>query len=273
MVQAPIWKDIYFDPATIYADVFNYKVYSQVYNSFIFYGKAYSKGGVGINISRICQNFMNNTIKDFNDGIAKSTGYLGTFYLQDVDGNNTYETYTFYDNWSYESNFSDVLSNHRITGHFAQGQKVFNNWSHQTDISTQGPSNYCGKYALLYKDIYGGFESFLIEGKAVKKDNFNTYSTMRTFDNKTSEFGLTRYVNDITTDYELHTGWLNDTQSDNLAKNLLSSPLVWLQDIEQNKIIPVVITNTEAEYKKFKDNRELVSYQIDIKESQNKIRM
>lgn len=272
MVQAPIWQDIYFDPSTIYADVFKYRIYSYTYGSYIFYGKAYSKGGVGINISRICQNFMNNTIKDFNDGGGKAN-YIGRFRLEDSDGNNTYEEYTFYDDWSYEKRDNYIISNRPITGHYAQGQKVFNNYGDQTSLSTQGPSNYCGRYALLYKDAYGGFESFLIEGLAKKKDNFNTYSTMRTYDNKTTEFGLTRYVNDITTDYELHTGWLTDAQSDNLAKNLLSSPLVWLQDIEKNTIIPVVITNTDAEYKKFKDNRELVSYQIDIKESHNKIRM
>lgn len=126
----------------------------------------------------------------------------------------------------------------------------------------------CARYQLHYKNRYGGYDTFVIEGKVVKKDNFKRYDITRAFDNTTHQFGKTTYTNDITTAYELHTGWLNNKQSDRLAFHLLSSDRVYLHDTEQEKIYPCVITDSSVTYKTTKNNG-MVSYVINVELSQN----
>lgn len=158
------------------------------------------------------------------------------------------------------------------------GQKVFEfitqNISQLATLSDDGfviesGHNYCGDWALYYSNRSGGWDSFLIEGNVKKIDNFEKYYINRSYNNTTMEWGKKVYHNEITTNYELHTGWLNDRQSEILAFNLLSSNQVYLHDLVNNKIIPVVITDDTAEYKTFKNNgRKMVNYTINVEASQ-----
>lgn len=131
---------------------------------------------------------------------------------------------------------------------------------------------YCGDMALYYLNAQGGWDSFLIEGDVIKKDNYTIYEYNKSFNNQTIDFERNRYLNEIETAYELHTGWLSDRESDILAKNLLGSNKVYAHNLKTNKIFPVVITDTSVDYKKHKTEKKLVSYTINIVESQNKIR-
>ena len=131
---------------------------------------------------------------------------------------------------------------------------------------------YCGDYGAYYTNSHGGWDAFLFEGKCKKKDTFKSYATDRPFNNNTIEFETKTYLNDITEEYELNTGWLTDRQAENFAKNLVQSTTIYLHDLADNKIFPVVITDTEVEYKKFADDRKLVSYTLQVKASQKKIR-
>lgn len=131
---------------------------------------------------------------------------------------------------------------------------------------------YCGDMALYYLNARGGWDSFLIEGKVIKKDNYTIYEYDRAFSNQTIDYERGRYLNEIETAYELHTGWLTDSQSAILAKNLLGSNQVYAHNLVTDKIFPVVITDTSAEYKTYKNEGKLVSYTINIVESQSKVR-
>ena len=274
----PVWKDIYVTAAT-QALEYNIRTGGGQGDATIFYGKAYALPGannVSVNVTRIIKDYVSNELQSFDNGTYTASSACVRFTLW--SGSTALWVDDIYLDWSYE-NVIGMISV-PINGHYAAGQKIITTTHNQNEpaivtnqISTASTSNYCGRYALLYLNCHGGWDSFLIEGNYKKKDTYKTFNTERKFNNTNQlQFGDLRYVNEISTEYELHTGWLTDTESAKLAKNLLASTRVYLQDIDGGTIIPVVITNTDAEYKKYKDDKELISYQIDVKESQVKER-
>lgn len=135
--------------------------------------------------------------------------------------------------------------------------------------------DHCGPGALIYRNRFGGWDSFLIEGNIIKTDNYTKqnfhyrgeYAYNRTFMDK-----MTDSV-DINTTYEAHTGWLTDEQAERLVFHLLSSPIVYFQDFNEEDtlydqdrtvtgMLPVRLTNSSAEYKKFRNGKKLVNYTI-----------
>lgn len=132
---------------------------------------------------------------------------------------------------------------------------------------------YCGDIALYYVNAYGGWDAFLIEGVCKKVDNLTEYTLNRSFDNTTIQFEKKRYMVEINPSWELHTGWLTDEESERLARHLISSPTVYMHNLKEDKIIPVNITNTTAEYKTFKNNeKKMIGFTITVQQSQTRIR-
>lgn len=126
---------------------------------------------------------------------------------------------------------------------------------------------HCGKGALVYKNRFGGFDSFLIEGNISRTDNYTkqNYSKKGIYNGtgyRRSEKNTVSVDIDVT--YQAYTGWLTDDEAERLVFHLLSSPKVYYQDIEKGSsdLIPVRITNSAAEYKKFRNGRKLVNYLI-----------
>lgn len=273
-----IWKDTIYTELDTGLTVLTYYITDGT--NTIFNGRSFRKPdevSIKINVSRICSDYLMNELSAFTAGNHTAPDAIKTFYLYNND-DELLNSYTFVYDWSYDDIVYSGTTNasHPINGHYTSGQKVitstFNSSAYTNTVSVAGASSYCGKYALLYLNSYGGWDSFLIEGKSEKTDRYTSYTTTQFYNNTTNEFGKNRYVNEITSEWELHTGWLNDGQSANVVQNLLSSNKVYLQDIDNNRIIPVVITNTDAVYKQFKNEKMFVSYEIQIEESQSKER-
>lgn len=273
-----VWKDKYITITGQTSVDFKVTVFNT--GNTVFTGRAYAlpnTSAITINVMEYARDYLYNELESVEDGSYIYYNAAGTVSLYTGSTNNMIWHDDVCCNWSYDDNYSNNW-NHPINGHYVSGQTLVSTYYvsgrliHNDVYTYSGITPYCGKYSLLYLNSYGGYDSFLIEGSYKKKDTYNTFETERKFNNSTPQFGNLRYVNEITTEYELHTGWLKDSEAANLAKNLLGSTRVYLQDIDAQTIIPVVITNTDAEYKKFKDDKELISYQIDVKESQVKER-
>lgn len=135
----------------------------------------------------------------------------------------------------------------------------------------------CADYCLIYLNKYGGYDTFLVNctsnGKYQKTDNWQTYQTKKSFRNTTSDFRTNHYLKDITSKWLFHTCWLTDAQASRMD-NLLESNRIFLQDLNNpSNIVPVVITDTSLVYKTYSNQgNKLVSYDINVEESQNKIR-
>lgn len=281
MIVNPIWKDTEY---SVDADVLSYYI---TYNTeIVFRGKAYRKPDadvLSVNINKICQNYLSNELPDnfflLNEHNFVNTNAVGEFNLYNADNNTLLEEYRFYYDWSYDENYNNINYNKssEINSHYTDGMLyLFTNKSgtgYTNYVYSLGETGYCGDYAIYYLDSYGCWLGFLFEGYCRKTDNYTQYEYNKSFDNTTIQFEQGRYISEINTTYELTTGWLEDSQAENFAKNLVGSNMAYLHDLRNGRIFPVLIDETGVDYKTYKTNgRHLVSYTIRVRESQNRIR-
>ena len=152
-------------------------------------------------------------------------------------------------------------------------------YKQDNDVLFSYDMNHCGPGAFIYRNRFGGWDSFLIEGNISKTDNY-TKQNYRIKGEYNQEYSINtlKYIDekrtdsiDIDTTYEASTGWLTDEESERLVFHLLSSPIVYFQNLHKENqlydtdsldIIPVRITASSSEYKKFRNGRRLVNYLI-----------
>ena len=153
-------------------------------------------------------------------------------------------------------------------------------YKQDNDVLFSYDMNHCGPGAFIYRNRFGGWDSFLIEGNISKTDNY-TKQNYRIKGEYNQEYVINtlKYIDekrtdsiDIDTTYEASTGWLTDEESERLVFHLLSSPIVYFQNLNKENqlydtdsnfdIIPVRITASSSEYKKFRNGRRLVNYLI-----------
>ena len=276
-MNAPIWKDVYY---TSTADSITYSI--KVGGSTIFNGKAVKCPGasvVEVNVSLICRNFMSNELPDLRNissgTIVTNPLALRTFTFTASDGGS--ESYTFLWDWSYSDwNGSSKSMSSPINGHYNGSMFILSTSTGGSTVSNHislGSGNYCGKMALYYQGAAGGWNSFLIEGNVKRTDKLTNHSISRRVKNTSIDFENMIYSMDVEPSYELSTGWLTDSQAANLAENLLQSPRIYAHNLETDEIFPVVITDTNVQYKTYRTNsRKPVNYVIKAKASQTKIR-
>ena len=131
----------------------------------------------------------------------------------------------------------------------------------------------CNRYVLYYKNAFGGWDSFLIEGPTDIADAQGRTTHAHEYDNadRTAR-GKDVIANELTRQYTMRTGWLTDAESLRMH-HLLNSTDVYLHDLVDNKIDPVVLTGTETQYKTFQNNgRRMVSYTITAQLAQDRMR-
>ena len=127
-------------------------------------------------------------------------------------------------------------------------------------------------YVLYYRNALGGIDLFPVTGKVIKSNNIEHLTINKKYDNRTLNFGKTNYENVLTERWQLYSGRLTDQQS-KLMHHLINSTYVYLYDIQADKFTPVVITDTEMEYKTYKNNNnKMVYYTINVEASQTKYR-
>ena len=132
-------------------------------------------------------------------------------------------------------------------------------------------SDECVQYVLYYVNPWGGYDWFPIRGRVVEKDSMTAYTYTQNFNNQTWDFGKRRYLTEITKHFTLHTQWMSEDESSRMWY-LLQSNTVYLHNLVEDKIYPVVITNTEQEHKKRLLGTR-ISYQIEVDLSQNRERI
>lgn len=281
MITGTICKDIYYETA---ASTLTYTI--SVDGQQIFSGKAYRMPNADflrININKICQNYVSNDITALLSGPETqitNTNAVKTFTLADKDGN-TLETFQFLYCWDNDFNWSgsNVVLSEPINGHYAAGMlKMQSGYSGGSVWTSKVNGNYpttvkCCDYALIYLNARGGWDAFAIEGTTVKTDVITQYTTDMSYDNTSINFEANRYISEVITNYDFNTGFLTDAEAARLAKHLIGSNRVYIQDLRTNKIIPAIITDTNATYQTYKTNgAKMARYTIKVKESQSKIR-
>ena len=260
----------------------------------IFSGKAFvapDEAEIKIKVNDICKDYLSITFPNLPTNnmshLTDDTLAVRTFNVNN-EGGATLSSYTFTNDWSYvRDEYGTSGTTYKafpINGHKTDGQYIFStrvsSGGVQKTYTTKGspsllaPSGlyttgFCGNWAIYYLNSYGGWDSFLIEGNVRRKDEYNRLSITTPFNNATLEWGKRAYDNEIRPSFEITTGYLTDTESEILAKNLLRSNQVYLHDLVRGKVWPVVLTDSAGEFKTFKTNgRKFVTYTINAEASQ-----
>lgn len=126
-------------------------------------------------------------------------------------------------------------------------------------LQTYKVKNTCCRYCLYYRNAFGGFDSLLIMGNSMRTDAYAKTDIVRDANNITLEFGRKTIINEITPKWKLYTDYLTDEQWQ-LTHHLLGSPQVYLHDLEERTITPVVITANTAEYRSYANQGKKKSY-------------
>lgn len=127
----------------------------------------------------------------------------------------------------------------------------------------------CSRYVLYYLNAYGGWDSFLIEGASSEEDSLTRHTMHKSsiYDREQKN-----YLNEIKKKMTLHTSWLSDEQSLRMH-HLLNSTEVYMHDLEQNIILPVILEGSSTPYKTFKgEGGKLVNYTIEVTIAQTRMR-
>ena len=281
------WEDVILQRTE---SVFDYRIYNK--NSLIFQGRAYKRPNADTNdikLNKIFENYLSNSINDLlNSGEPEDTGINASKVFQikklDADGTETLiDEYTILYDWSYDfryrgtnTNLSRPINGRYVAGMYKMHTSVNGQSGTVTNSLTAGAYNVladCGASALYYLNAYGGWDALLIDGTVLKKSTITQYTTDHNYNNNKIEFEQVKYINEIQDAYEINTGFLTDEQAANLSKNLIPSKEVYLHFISDNKIIPVLITDSSVTYQTYQTNNlQMPQYKINVKESQVKLR-
>lgn len=133
-------------------------------------------------------------------------------------------------------------------------------------------SEACPRYALYYVNAYGGWDSLLIDGNDRRIDTYDRHTIDMDYDNADpAARGRDDYAIEVTPNLELHTGYLTDEQSARMH-HLLGSTHVYLYDLPTGVVRPLVLTNTECEFKRFRTGHTLNAYTITAQVAQQFVR-
>lgn len=142
-----------------------------------------------------------------------------------------------------------------------------------SDTLTYEVARTCARYALCYINAHGGWDSLLIEGNHSESDSLTRQARDVEYDNGSiSNRGREIFINEISKSMTLHTSWLSDDEASRMH-HLLNSTEVYLYDMEQEQMIPVILKNATTEYKTYKGNgNKLINYAIEVSFANDRIR-
>lgn len=140
----------------------------------------------------------------------------------------------------------------------------------------------CGpRWALHYINAYGGWDSILLTGKALRTDALTRHTLITGYDNAVrTNRGTFDYAVEYDADWEMHTDWLTEDEASRMH-HVLNTPFGWLQDLgpvvtgSYPPIVlqPVVLTNTDTPYKTRRtEGGVLIQYTINLRIAQQFVR-
>lgn len=132
-------------------------------------------------------------------------------------------------------------------------------------IKKNCPANYT-TYILAYLNNRGGFDNlyFNYKSKSKIKVEKETYNKAYNYNYSVSDFGENTLYANIDEVITCASDFLNSDSEIDLYKELIKSPVVYLQDEENQQLIPVQIMNKELEPLK-RENGDLYAVQIQFK--------
>lgn len=130
------------------------------------------------------------------------------------------------------------------------------------------PTLTCYDYCLYYLNAYGGWDSFLIKGKALKKKKITFNTIKRNLLNTLCKHNVKQYQNTIKNSWNLTTSYLTDEQSKKLYKHLIGSPRIYLHNLSTDEIRAVNMVTNSAEEKSYRNQGlKMFTYNFEVEDS------
>lgn len=131
----------------------------------------------------------------------------------------------------------------------------------------------CRRYALYYINAYGGWDTLGCRANGVEADSWERKTYGTSYDNAVRQArGTVDYLNVQSKRWTLRTGWLDDLGGSRMH-HLLGSTMVYLHDIQEGIILPVVIATDSAQYKTYRsEGGKLIDYEFEVAIQQERVR-
>lgn len=133
--------------------------------------------------------------------------------------------------------------------------------------------NSCKQYCLYYLNARGGWDTLLVDGKAIRSDKYTNSTYSKNYSNlNKANWGVVNYRKDVNPTWQLSTGYLLDSQAEKMY-NILGSTKAYLHDLNSDEIYSVIINNKNCDYKTFNNQgRKMFVYTIEVEASQKQQR-
>lgn len=123
------------------------------------------------------------------------------------------------------------------------------------------------KYCLYYKNLYGGYDSILLNPTSQLSASITDSTLTTDYDTTTLNHYKRSYSKTIQNKWTLKTNLLNDTQSEKM-RHIYTSNQMWLHNLETGKLYAVNPTDKTFTEKTFKSNKNKpISYTITVEEA------
>lgn len=140
----------------------------------------------------------------------------------------------------------------------------------ETGVRLEYDATHCGPGYFIYRNRYGAWDVFLIEGNIYENEDYTRDShSKNNMDNTRDTWVKVTNRISISKNYTASTGWLTDEQAEKLVYHLMGSPEVYYQPFGGN-MVAVNLTDNQAEIKKFRNGRRLIQYNINFEESKTR---
>jgi len=119
----------------------------------------------------------------------------------------------------------------------------------------------CKRYALYYRNAYGGMDSLLLDG-VQRKENYARSTITRKIDNSVrGARAIQNYRNGLTEGWELRLNNLTDAEAARMH-HLVGSTEVYLCDLIADTLTPLVLTDTECVDRTFANGRKRIDWKL-----------
>ncbi len=123
------------------------------------------------------------------------------------------------------------------------------------------------KYCLYYKNLYGGYDSILLNPTSQLSASITDNTLTTDYDTTTLNHYKRSYSKTVQNKWTLKTNLLNDAQSEKM-RHIYTSNQMWLHNLETGKLYAVNPTDKTFTEKTFKSNKHKpMSYTITVEEA------
>lgn len=130
--------------------------------------------------------------------------------------------------------------------------------------------NTCYEWCIYYKNLYGGYDSILVDGNMVESMNYSPEMYTTSFNNLVPQAEHHKYLNITTAKYKMYIS-ANDEESSRM-KHLFGSTEMYLHNLVTDEILPVLCENNSFERKTYKNQgNHKYTYELNLTAAMDKI--